>query len=185
MATRQTPDALARWLAAEHEGRDDEAELALLELFEALPERAPAGGFADRVMARWSEEGALGVAEPELAPVPVWMRWLLGGVLLALGSLPFWGPAVFAVVAALALAFGMPDLLQTGVQGLSSAGQGMTSLLGLWKALVTVVQAVLPPLASPRVAGAVLACLAVSAISFRFLREILSRDRSWAYVDPS
>jgi hypothetical protein len=185
MATRHTPDALARWLAAEQQGRDDEAEMALLELFEALPERAPESGFADRVMARWSTEGALAAPVDELAPVPVWMRWLLGGVLLALGSLPFWGPVVFAVVAALGSALGLPDLLQTGVRGLSSAGQGLTSLVGLWKALATAIQAVVPPLASPRVAGAVLACLAVSAISFRFLREILSRDRSWAYVDPS
>ena len=185
MATRHTPDALARWLAAEREGRDDEADSALLELFEALPERAPRDGFADCVMARWSVEASLPATADELAPVPVWVRWSLGFVLLAVGSSPFWAPVVFAMVAALAPALGLPELLQTGVRGMSSVGQDVMSLVGLWKALATTVQAVVPPLASPRVALAVAVCLAVSVISFRFLREILSRDRSWAYVDPS
>ena len=51
-------DALERWLAAERDDRADEAEGALLELFEALPLVAPPAGFADRVLVRAGLQGA-------------------------------------------------------------------------------------------------------------------------------
>jgi len=42
-------DDWRRWLAAEREGRDDEADAALLEAFGAVERRAPDAGFVARV----------------------------------------------------------------------------------------------------------------------------------------
>ena len=82
-------DALNRWLAAERDGRDGEAEAALLELFEALPMAAPAAGFADRVLLR---AGLQTAAVP--ADLFAWrpLRIVLGLALAATGFGVLWLP---------------------------------------------------------------------------------------------
>lgn len=194
MATQRTPDALARWLAAEQAGQDEAAEAALFELLEDLPPVAPPAGFADRVMARWSLESAPAVSfQPAAvparrAPVPVWARFMLGFGLLTAGAAFFLLPAVLIALEALTgsvTSLSLAGILQAGVHGLSSASQGAASLVGLWQALATAVGALTPSLAAPRIAGVVALCLLVSVASFRFLRELISRERSWAYVDPA
>jgi hypothetical protein len=191
MANQRTPDALARWLAAEQAGHDEDAEAALLELFEALPPMAPPAGFADGVMARWSLENArqaVAVPAAHRGPVPVWARWLLGFGLLSAGAAFFLLPVVLIALGALTGSVGslsLAEVLQAGVRGLSGASQGVATLVGFWQALATAVEALTPSLAAPRIVGAVALCLAVSVASFRFLRELVSRERSWANVDPA
>lgn len=195
MATQRTPDALARWLAAEQAGQDEAAEAALFELLEDLPPVTPPAGFADRVMARWTLESA-SLASPAVfavpaarkGPVPVWARFLLGLGVLTAGAAFFLLPAVLIALEALTgsvTSLSLAGILQAGVHGLSSASQGAASLVGLWQALATAVEALTPSLAAPRIAGIVALCLLVSVASFRFLRELISRERSWAYVDPA
>lgn len=195
MATQRTPDALARWLAAEQAGHEQDAEAALFELLEELPPIAPPAGFADRVMARWTLESA-NLASPAVlpvpaavrGPVPVWARVVLGLGVLTAGAAFFLLPVVLIALGALSGSVGslsLAEILRAGVHGLSSASQGAASLVGLWQALTTAVEALTPSLATPRLAGAVALCLAVSVASFRFLRELISRERSWAYVDPA
>jgi hypothetical protein len=198
MATQRTPDALARWLAAEQAGQDDAAEAALFELIEDLPPVPPPAGFADRVMARWALESSPASADSPafqraFVPVrreapPVWARFLLGFGLLSAAAVFFVLPAVLIALGALTGSVGslsLAEILQAGVRALSGASQTMASLVGLGQALATAVEALTPSLATPRLAGAVALCLAVSVASFRFLRELISRERSWAYVDPA
>ncbi|HEX2223381.1 MAG TPA: hypothetical protein VHN15_04150 [Thermoanaerobaculia bacterium] len=195
MATQRTPDALARWLAAEQAGQDDAAEAALFELIEDLPPVTPPAGFADRVMARWALESPVASAVVPAAAVPirkgaapVWARFVLAFGLLSAAAVFFVLPAVLIALGALTGSVGslsLAELLQAGVRGLSGASQAMASLVGLGQALATAFEALTPSLATPRLAGAVALCLAVSAASFRFLRELISRERSWAYVDPA
>jgi hypothetical protein len=40
------------------------------------------------------------------------------------------------------------------------------------------------PLATPPVAAVLGGCLLVSILAFRFLHELITRERSWTYVDP-
>src|SRR5947199_6972819 len=91
-------DALNRWLAAERDGRDGEAETALLELFEALPLTRPAAGFADRVLVRAGLQTA-----PVAADLFAWrpLRIVLGMALAATGLGVLWLPPVLRFLAGL------------------------------------------------------------------------------------
>src|SRR4051794_7703917 len=90
-------NALDRWLAAERDGLDGEAEAALLELFEALPLATPAAGFADRVLVR----AGLQTATP--ADLFAWrpLRVVLGLALAATGFGVLWLPPVLRFLAGL------------------------------------------------------------------------------------
>jgi hypothetical protein len=39
------------------------------------------------------------------------------------------------------------------------------------------------PFATPAVALIMIGCLLVSLVAFHFLRNLMTRDRSWAYVE--
>lgn len=181
-------DPLARWLEAEREGDGAAAEAALAaetalrELFESLPYLAPSAGFADRVMLR--------VATPE--PVPAWQTWLVGlfrspGFRLALASgllaaciSMFWLPRLVVTLIGMAT---MNDLVQLGVTSLVDLGHwmGLLSRAGAW--FFTVLEALAVSLTSPAALKVMVACLAISGVSFVCLRELMTRDRSLSYVD--
>lgn len=180
----QPHDPLTRWLDAERQADDAGAEAALLELCESLPGLAPSAGFADRVL--------LQVALP---PAPAvrqsWLGWLFrspgfrlalaSGVLAACISL-LWLPRV---VMALAGMVTMNDLLQLGVASLVDLGRWMGILARVGEWLVTVLGALAVSLTSPAALKVTAGCLAISGISFVFLRELMTRDRSLRYVDSN
>lgn len=176
-------DPLARWLQAEREADDAVAEAALLEMFESLPQVAPSAGFADRVL--------LQIAEPAIEPVRQnWLVWLFrspgfrlaltSGVLAACISL-FWLPRLLMTLLGMAT---MNDLVQLGVTSLVDLSQwlGLASRVGEW--FLTVLRALAISLTSPGALKVTAGCLAISGISFVFLRELMTRDRSLRYVDP-
>ena len=179
---RQThQDALDRWLAAERDDHAEEAEAALFELFEALPQVAPPMGFADRVLAR------AGIAVPAAAPARrdlfAWrpMRLLLAVCLLAVAFGVLWVPPVIELVARF-WSFG--EAMQAGVDAMTGLVQGLASVLSMWEFARTVGRAVAEPLMQPRVMAALLGCLAVSSLAFRYLRDQVSGERNLNYVDP-
>jgi hypothetical protein len=179
---RQThQDALDRWLAAERDDHAEEAEAALFELFEALPQVAPPAGFADRVLAR------AGIAVPAAAPARrdlfAWrpMRLLLGFCLAAVCFGVLWMPPVIELVARF-WSFG--EVLQVGVGAMNSLAQGLAVVLSLWEFAVTIGRAISEPLTQPRVMAALMGCLAVSSLAFRYLRDQVSGERNLNYVDP-
>lgn len=178
-------DALTRWLQAEREMDDAQAEAALLEMFESLPRLAPSAGFADRVM--------LQVAAPATEPAPArqnWLVWLFrspgfrlaltSGVLAACISM-FWLPRLLVTLLGMAT---MNDLLELGVASMVNLSHwlGLASRVGEW--FLTVLGALAVSLTSPAALEFMAGCLAISGISFVFLRELMTRDRSFRYVDP-
>lgn len=182
MRRPEPDDPLARWLQAEREADDAGAEAALLDLFESLPRLAPSAGFADRVL--------LQVAQP--APVPVrenWLVWLFrspgfrlaltSGVLAACISM-FWLPRLVMTLIGMAT---LNDLLELGVTSVVDLSQwlGLASRVGEW--FLTVLGALAVSLTSPVALKVTAGCLAVSGISFVILRELMTRDRSFRYVD--
>ncbi len=190
---RHDPNALiSRWLDAERDGSgaaddmaDDMADAALLELFELLPPLAPPAGFADRVLLR------IGDAAPVPEPVGVSLLsrlfrsggFRLGvafGVMATALSL-LWLPDLLLVLGRLVTP---GDLMGLGVASVIDLGRwlALAARIGEW--LLTVGGALAVSLTSPAAVKVTAACLAVSGVSFVVLRDLMTRDRRWSYVDP-
>lgn len=174
-------DPLSRWLDAERDGRTEDAEAALLELFAAVPRLAPPAGFADRVLLR------AGLAAPA-APAPGWShlfasRWVRALLVLcplAIGVSMFWLPQLLQVLGGL---WGLGDLVQMGTDSVVEGARWLGSLLGFWELFLTIARALATPLATTPGLGVVVVCLLVSLVAFRFLRDLITRDRSWTHVE--
>ncbi len=175
-------DALERWLAAEREDRAEEAEGALLELFEALPQVAPPAGFADRVLVR----AGLQAAERNLF---AWrpLRVVLALCLVAAGFGVLWLPPVLLWVPRFLAGLGSVSVsgaVQIGTRALVDASAWLASGLRVWDFLLTIDRALAQPLAVPQVLAILLGCLLASSLAFRFLRDQITGERNWTYVDP-
>jgi len=184
-------DILDRWLAAEQNDRADEADAALAALFTALPPLLPPAGFADRVMLRARLEMETEMVTERVAvamPAPVrrslfaslWVRGALTLCLLAIGVSVLWLPQMLHAVAGL---LSVGGLVRIWTSSLVTACRWLGSVLGLWDFLMTVGRALATPLETPTVALALVSCLLVSLLAFRFLRGLITRDRSWTYVN--
>lgn len=172
-------DALDRWLAAERDdrpGADAEAEAALFELFEALPLIAPPAGFADRVLLR---AGLQAAAKRDLF-ASLWARLLVALCLVSLGLGVLWVPPVLALLARL-WSFG--GVVQGGVRALNDGARWLASALRFWDLLLEVSRAITQALTVPQVTAGLLVCLLVSSVAFRLLRDQISGERNWTYVD--
>lgn len=174
-------DALDRWLAAERDGRDGEAEAALLELFEALPAvgfTAPPAGFADRVLVR----AGLQTAVP--ADLFAWrpLRIVLGLALAATGFGVLWLPPLLHFLIG---QWSVGGAVQGGIRVVTDAGQWLAVALRIWDFWVTIVHALAQPLAVPQVMAVLVLSLLASSLAFRFLRDQITGERNWTYVDPS
>jgi len=170
-------DLIDRWLAAEQGDRADEAEAALAALFTALQPLQPPAGFADRVMLR---AGLVPERARRSLFASLWVRGGLTLCLLAMGVSVLWLPQTLRAFAGL-LSVGSLVRIWTG--SLVTACRWLGSALGLWDFLLTVGRALATPLETPAVALALVSCLLVSTLAFRFLRGLITRDRSWTYVN--
>ncbi len=176
-------EILNRWLTAEADGREDDAETALFALFETLPPLAPPAGFAGRVLAR------AGLA----APVPVrrnlvaapWLRALVALSLLIVGlALPWLSGVLRSLAGVTRSLWSVADLVRLGTEALTAASQGLAAALALWDRFLEIGRALQAPFATPAAALVIIGCLLVSLAAFRFLRDLISRDRSWTHVEP-
>jgi hypothetical protein len=171
------PNALDRWLAAERHDRPEEADAALLELFESLPLIAPPAGFADRVLVR---AGIRSAARRD--PFAWWgARLAVALCLVALGLGALWLPPVLRVLAGF-WSFG--GLVQAGVRTLVDASQWLAAALRVWDLLLTIGGALTHPLTTPQVTAGLMVCLLMSSFAFRFLRDQITGERNWTHVDP-
>lgn len=179
------PDSLTRWLDAERNDLDDDAEAALLELFELLPPMAPRAGFSDRVMQRIGTE-PLPMAAPAQGRLARLVRSRVLQVAVALGLLAtgvslLWLPQVLAIVGRILT---VSDVLGLAAASAVDLGRwlGVAARVGEW--LFTLSGALAVSLTSPAALKVTSACLALSGVSFVCLRDLMTRDRSWRYVDP-
>jgi hypothetical protein len=169
-------DLIDRWLTAEQGDRADEAEAALAALFTALPRLQPPAGFADRVMLRAVSEAPA----PRSLFASLWVRGGLTLCLLAIGASVLWLPQMLRALAGL---LSVGSLVRLWTSSLVAACRWLGSALGLWDFLLTVGRALAAPLETPAVALTLVSCLLVSMLAFRFLRGLITRDRSWTYVN--
>lgn len=160
-------DALNRWLAAERNDRAEEAEAALLALFEGLPLAAPPAGFADRVLVR------AGLQTPARADLFAWrpLRVVLALCLVATGFGALWLPPVLRALAGF---LSVGELVRGGVRATIGAAHWMTSALRVWDLLLTIGRALAQPLSVPQVMAILVGALLASSLAFRFLRDQLS-----------
>lgn len=171
--------ALDRWLHAERDdqpGADTAADEALFELFAALPLIAPPAGFADRVLLRAGIQAA--VKRDLFASLGARLVVALGVAALSFGAL--WLPPVLRFLAGF-WSFG--GLVQSGVDALTLATEGLASALRVLDLLGSILGAFVQVLTMPQVMTGLLVCLIVSSLAFRFLRDQISGERNWTYVD--
>jgi hypothetical protein len=174
-------DILDRWLNAERLDQADEAEAALQALFATLPPLGPPAGFADRVLLRASFE-----VKAEMMPVAarrtlfasLWVRALLVLSFLSISVSAIWLPQTVRAVAGL---WSVAGMVRAWTGSVIEACRWLGSVLGLWELLVTIGRALATPLETPAVALAMVTCLLVSMVAFRFLRNLITRDRSWIH----
>lgn len=169
------PDTLERFLEAERADRIDESEEALFALFEALPELAPPAGFGERTLARLEATAV----HPTRAAL--WRRgfFLLG--IAAVAWVAAWTPALLAALGHLVNPVG---LVNAANGALTSVLLGGSELLGMAQKLFVLGEVLARPLRTPQVSTVAAVCLALSWMAFRSLRDLLSRQRSWAHVEP-
>jgi hypothetical protein len=181
------PATLLRWLDAERTGQAEDAEAALLELVTLLPPLAPSAGFADRVLREISSlpAAAPAAARPSLLPRLFrsrGFRLVLASCLLATGISLVWLPQTLAALAGI---FTFGDVVQLGVASAVDLGHwlAIAGRIGEW--FVTVIEAIAVSLLSPAALKITAACLAISGTAFVVLRELMTRNRSWSYVDSA
>lgn len=170
-------NAMNRWLAAERYDGDDQADAALLELFESLPLIAPPAGFADRVILR---AGIPANAKRDLF-ASRGARLAVAGCLVALSLGVLWLPPVLRLLAGF-WSFG--GLVQGGVRALADAAQWLATAFRVWDLLLTISRALTQPLMMPQVTAGLVVCLLISSLAFRFLRDQITGERNWTHVDP-
>jgi hypothetical protein len=170
-------DALNRWLAAERDEGSEAADAALREMFEALPLLAPAAGFADRVFAR---VGLQPVKRDVFASLG--LRLVLAASLIALSLGAIWLPPALRALGGLV---SLSDVVGLGVRGVADASLALALFLRLGEWLFSLGRALSGLLRSPQTMAALAACLLVSSLAFRFLRDQIFGERSLSYVDPT
>ena len=168
-------DILDRWLDAEHQERADEAEAALQALFATLPPLRPPAGFADRVLLR---AGLAPVPAPRSVFTSLWLRASLVLCFLAVSASLLWLPQTVRAVSGL---LSLSDLVRVMTGSVIEACRWLGSAAGLWELFLTVGRALAAPLETPAVAYAMVLCLLVSMVAFRFLRNLIARDRSLSH----
>ncbi len=174
-------EALDRWLAAERDDRADEAEAALLEMFEALPLLAPPAGFADRVLVR----AGLQRVGQEIAMRSVFasrfLRLVLVLSLIATGLGGVWLPPTLRALAGL---WSLGDLVELGVRAVAAGSRGLATVLSICDWVFSLGRALAEPLMAPQVMAILTLSLLASGLAFRFLRDQITGERSWNHVHP-
>ena len=172
-------DALNRWLAAEQldsSESSEAADAALRELFGALPMRAPASGFAGRVLAR---AGLQPVKRDVFASLG--LRLVLAASLVALSLGAIWLPPALRALGGLV---SLSEVVALGVRGMAEVSHGLVLVLRLGEWLYSLGQALSGLLLAPQALAALATCLLVSGLAFWFLRAHISGERSFRYADP-
>jgi hypothetical protein len=109
------------------------------------------------------------------------LRLALAACLVALSLGAIWLPPVLRTLAGL---WSLSGVVGLGVRGVADASRGLALLLRLGEWLFSLGRALSEPLLAPQAMAALTVCLLVSGLAFRFLRDHISGERSYSYVDP-
>ena len=161
-----------RWLAAERSKRDDAAESALLEVFEALSEPAASEGFAEAILRRID-------AHPVPVALPTAMRWVVAAAMIAAAVSVAVLPPVLTTLSRLVELGALVEF--TGAL-LIGASRTLASWLAFWQSLAEISRLMLSLVSTPRVALALVGALGVSIVALRFISRLMTSDRSRGYA---
>jgi hypothetical protein len=158
----------------------------LLEFFELLPPLSPPAGFADRVLRRIALEEAVPARSARLGVLGRLVRSRVFRVSVAFGVMAtalslLWLPELLLVLGRLV---SLGDLMDLGAASMVDLGRWLTVAARIGEWLLTVGEALAVSLTSPAAVKVTAACLAISGVSFVALRDLMTRNRSWRYVDP-
>lgn len=160
-------DRWRRYLEAELSGRDGDAEIELAELFTALPRLRPAGGFADRVLAR-----ALGAGAERSLFARRGARWSLAAALLVAAlSAGLVGP----MLPALSRLVGPGELLAGLVELVSNGAVRFASGVALWQPVAETVATLARATANPTVLALLTLHLLLAALALRGLTALAAQ----------
>jgi len=110
------------------------------------------------------------------------LRIVLGLALAATGFGVLWLPPLLHFLVGL---WSVGGAIQGGIRVLADAGQWLATILRIWDFLVTIVHDLAQPFAVPQVMAVLVLSLLASSLAFRYLRDQITGERNWTYVDPS
>jgi len=155
-----------RFREAEAAGRAADADLALRELFLALPRLAPASGFAGRVLAR--------VRRPSVFARPGVRYGLAAALVIAALSVALLAPMALP----LAGLIGPGSVVSLVIRGVAGLSVRAASGLAIWGSLAGAVQVVGRAMFHPPVLALLLLQFALAAAALRGLRALVPSTRS-------
>ena len=174
---RKLKNAVDHWLRVEQDGRDQEADQALMQVFSRLPEEAIPRGFADQVMRRaglaFASTPSPAWAAKLVVRIAVSLCLLLGA--LSLLALPSYLPSLLGI-------FNLARITEFGVGSLVSVLHQLGSGLVIWRALSAAGSILSTTLSSPAFLALMSAAALLSFGAFRVLHEIVVSERSSRYV---
>lgn len=176
---RRLEQRLEEWLGLEALGREEDADRVLAAAFADLPPLEPSVGFADRVLREarpFAIRPAMAAARVSPLAEPSWTVRLaiLGALLLGALSVACL-PLLMGGLAALVEPFDVARMLVGGVVG---TVHRFVEVLAVWRILGNLGNAIWLVVSSPPLIALWLALTAFSALSFRWLNELLSPQRS-------
>lgn len=162
---------IRRWLAAERDGRDRDAERALVATFRclALPQVSPR--FTRSVLER--------IALPAPPPLAVGWRAAIAALLVIVSVSVVYSPWVVLVLRSV---IGLGSLVDFVAGTTVQLSRAIVSWSSLWQTVGEVHQVLLSLLSRPVVAVFVLATTGLAAVALRLLTGLMSADRSRSYV---
>ncbi len=172
---------LGDWLEAERCGEAEAADAALASLFQGLPGEKPSPGFAEGVLARAREAGALAhgaAASTDRSRVSMAAR--LAAVWLAAMSLAALMASSYLVSALPRLDLGLG--IHWLVRAVSESWQWLASGVVLWRQLAEYGRLMTKVVEVPEVSALLLVSLVISIVAFRLLQAILRDERKWTYA---
>lgn len=164
------PEPWQRFLEAEREGSSAEADLALGELFRALPRPSPAAGFAARVMARVARRSVFARPAVRFGLAAA----LVAAALAAALALPALGPLAGLIGPAGVLHL----LIDAATDLVVRVGHG----LELWQTLATAARSLGAAALHPPVLLLLVLQLAIAAAALRALAGLAVPKRSSSHV---
>jgi hypothetical protein len=167
-----------------HDPNDDHDPL--LELFELLPTLSPPAGFAGRVLRRIALEETVPAQSTWPVVLSRLVRFRVFRVSVAFGVMAtalslLWLPELLLILGRLV---SLSDLMSLGAASMVDLGRWLTVAARIGEWLLTLGGALAVSLTSPAAVKVTAACLAISGVSFVALRDLMTRNRSWRYVDP-
>jgi hypothetical protein len=164
MNLKPRSDSWRRYLEAELSGRDADAEVALAELFTALPRHLPAAGFAVRVLARTALRRSPFSRRS--------IRWSLAAALLVAAA----GAGLVApMVPELARLVGPGELVAGFVSVVGTLALRVASGFALWQPIVDTASTLARAIGNPVVLSLLLMFLLLAATALRGLAALAGK----------